>query len=201
MIMRNIINPPLSSPPPSAKYRAYEEGWHRVFMYETYAREREKKNKKNESMNVHGWNLFGCVCCKFSFKSYKLVEKNTQSENCQRVIKSNFLTGCCFCDINARENKVTFSLYLFFFLKTVTVETFEITPSDHLPAQRNQTHTRTVNAKKEKKKVNVTLLIRKSSFGWHEDGILDGIERVLAGRQNPESPLLIKCNWRCKSWK
>jgi len=46
MIMRNIINPPLSSPPPSAKYRAYEEGWHRVFMYETYAREREKKNKQ-----------------------------------------------------------------------------------------------------------------------------------------------------------
>jgi len=116
MIMRNIINPPLSSPPPSAKYRAYEEGWHRVFMYETYAREREKKKQtKNESMNVHGWNLFGCVCCKFSFKSYKLVEKNTQSENCQRVIKSNFLTGCCFSDINARVNKVTFSLYLFFF--------------------------------------------------------------------------------------
>lgn len=150
MIMRNIINPPLSSPPPSAKYRAYEEGWHRVFMYETCAREREKKTKKNESMNVHGWNLFGCVCCKFSFKSYKLVEKNTQSENCQRVIKTNFLTGCCFCDINARENKVTFSLY-FLFLKTVTVETFEFTPSDHLPAHKNQTQTRNANAKKKKK--------------------------------------------------
>lgn len=114
------------------------------------AREK-KKTKKNESMNVHGWNLFGCVCCKFSFKSYKLVEKNTQSENCQRVIKTNFLTGCCFCDINARENKVTFSLY-FLFLKTVTVETFEFTPSESAGAQKSNANAKR-ECKKEKKRL------------------------------------------------
>jgi len=165
-------------------------------------RAREKKKQtKNESMNVHGWNLFGCVCCKFSFKSYKLVEKNTQSENCQRVIKSNFLTGCRFSDINARVNKVTFSLYLFFFFKDGhgrNVWNYAVRPS--AGAKKSNAYANR-ECKKRKKKVNVTLLIRKSSFGWHEDGILDGIERVLAGRQNPESPLLIKCNWRCKSWK
>jgi len=72
------------------------------------------------------------------------------------------LTGCCFCDINARENKVTLSLSLFF--KTVTVKTFEFTPSGHLPAKKNKRKRETRLQKKEIK-VNVTLLIRKSSFG------------------------------------
>lgn len=115
MIMRNIINPHYHH----HRHRRNIEHMKKDdtgYLCMRLMRAREKKKQtKNESMNVHGWNLFGCVCCKFSFKSYKLVEKNTQSENCQRVIKSNFLTGCCFSDINARVNKVTFSLYLFFF--------------------------------------------------------------------------------------
>jgi len=196
MIMRNIINPSPSSPPPSANYRAYEEGWHRVFMYETFARERKKQ--KNESMNVHGWNLNGCICCKSSFKSYKLVEKNTQRAKIVKGSSNLIFWLVVFVTLTHEKTK---SQYLFlFFFKTVTVKTFEFTPSGHLPAKKNKRKRETRLQKKEIK-VNVTLLIRKSSFGWHEDGILDGIGRTSAGRQNPESPLLIKCNWRCKSWK
>jgi len=86
----------------------HEEGWHRVFMYETFARERKKH--KNESMNVHGWYLYGCICCKFSFKSYKLVEKYTA-----KIVKgsSNLILTGCFVTLTHEKTKSHF-LFIFF---------------------------------------------------------------------------------------
>jgi len=165
------------------------------------AREK-KKQKKNESMNVHGWNLYGCICCKFSFKSYKLVEKNTQRA---KIVKGSsnliFWLVVVFVTLTHEKTKSHF-LFIFFFFKDGHGRNVWIYAVTTICRRKKIKRIREPwMQKKEKKKVNVTLLIRKSSFGWHEDGILDGIERVLAGRQNPESPLLIKCNWRCKSWK